>query len=304
MAIVKTASQVPSPQVIAFADLLDLDDYDVPSSVPALPEARSILAGQTVWVNDFNRNAAYLDLLAQAGGGMIAIVGGFAISDGGGLTADIAAGVALAGALKRFAADTVVLSNNSDNFIWAKQDGTYEVETTTTPPTGICCYIGCVTTAAGAVTVIDYSGVVYLYSGVSVRETADIGQPTDTPPATWNGYTKCQFRDYTWNGLAYKEISDGGYLSVAMSDANHTVTDTQGRKSVLKFTGTLTAARDIVLPNIPGMKISIVNKTTGGYSLQVKVSGQTGVTLNNGDIGTVYCDGTDYAAETAFTTAP
>lgn len=220
MAIVKTASQVPIPQVIDPSDILMLEDYDISSSVPSLPSARSILANETVWVNDFNRNAAYLDILSQSGSGMIAIISGLELIDGGGLTVDVSEGTALIGGLIQLpGGDSIVVADNTDNFIWLKQDNSLEsVNGSTTPPAGAVCYLGCVTTLTGAITVIDFSGVVYNYSGVPFRETGDTGEPADTPPVNWIGVTKTTGVVYQWNGGSYSYSPTESEFSTAVGD--------------------------------------------------------------------------------------
>ena len=66
----------------------------------------------------------------------------------------------------------------------------------------------------------------------------------------------------------------------------------QARNAVLVFTGTLTAARDVIVPSSD--KIYIVrNTTTGGFSLTVRTAAGTGVIVPAGVTSIVYCDGTN-----------
>lgn len=89
-----------------------------------------------------------------------------------------------------------------------------------------------------------------------------------------------------------------GYLSVAQGDvANLTLSTANGatdqaRNAVVNVTGALTAARNVVVPT--ANKVYIVrNATTGGFAITVKTSGGTGVSVPNGDVRLVYCDGTN-----------
>lgn len=94
------------------------------------------------------------------------------------------------------------------------------------------------------------------------------------------------------------EEAVGGYVSVAVTDGADTVltvsngTADQSRNMTLNFTGALTAARNVIAPAIE--KIYLVkNATTGGFAVTLKVSGQTGVSIPNGQTALVYVDGTD-----------
>lgn len=89
-----------------------------------------------------------------------------------------------------------------------------------------------------------------------------------------------------------------GYVSVAHDNAaNYTLTALNGtadeaRNMVLKITGTLTAARNVVCPTVE--KVYLVhNATTGGYAVTIKTSGGTGISVGNGVKRLVYCDGTN-----------
>ena len=88
-----------------------------------------------------------------------------------------------------------------------------------------------------------------------------------------------------------------GVASIAMSNADYTLTTANGatdqaRQAVLVFTGTLTAARNIICPSKQKTYI-VKNSTTGGFALTIKTSAGTGVTVPNGFTYIVYCDGTN-----------
>jgi hypothetical protein len=94
------------------------------------------------------------------------------------------------------------------------------------------------------------------------------------------------------------EDAIGGYTSVTVSDAGDTTLTTnngsadQARNMVLNLTGTIAAARNVLVPAIEKVYI-VKNATTGGFAVTVKVSGQTGVSVPNGSTYVLYVDGTD-----------
>lgn len=89
-----------------------------------------------------------------------------------------------------------------------------------------------------------------------------------------------------------------GYETQAITDGADTVltiangASSTARNYVLQLTGALTANRNLIVPAIEKSYI-IHNATTGGFSVTVKVSGQTGVTVANGKRALVYNNGTD-----------
>lgn len=88
-----------------------------------------------------------------------------------------------------------------------------------------------------------------------------------------------------------------GVSAITMTDADYTLTVSNGstdqsRKAVLVLSGTLSQTRNVICPS--SQKVYLVkNSTTGGKSIIIKTSAGTGVTVANGDIVLVYCDGTD-----------
>lgn len=88
-----------------------------------------------------------------------------------------------------------------------------------------------------------------------------------------------------------------GVGTVSMSDADTTITISNGssstaRKVVLTLTGTLTDARNLIVPSINKQYI-IYNNTTGGYAVTVKTSAGTGISVPNGQKRMVYGDSTN-----------
>jgi len=87
-----------------------------------------------------------------------------------------------------------------------------------------------------------------------------------------------------------------GLLSLALSDANTTLTAAQARNDVLSFTGTLTAQRDIVVPLAP-QQWTVRNGTT--QALQVIGATGTGVVVATSRTAILYADGTNILRATA-----
>ena len=89
--------------------------------------------------------------------------------------------------------------------------------------------------------------------------------------------------------------------------ANYTLTSNNGaadeaRKMFLDITGTLTAARNVVCPTASKLYF-IKNSTAGGFSVTLKTTAGTGITVPNGTKMVLYCDGTNVVdATTYFTT--
>jgi len=89
-----------------------------------------------------------------------------------------------------------------------------------------------------------------------------------------------------------------GYLSVAQGDvANLTLTTVNGgsdqaRNAVIRVTGALTATRNVVIQTAAKL-YTIANDTTGGFSIVVKTSAGTGVSVPPGAMMNIYSDGTN-----------
>ncbi len=94
------------------------------------------------------------------------------------------------------------------------------------------------------------------------------------------------------------EEAIGGYASVTVSNLGDTTLTTnngsadESRNMVINLTGTITAARNVICPAIEKLYV-VKNATTGGYAVTFKVSGQTGVTIPNGETYFVYVNGID-----------
>ena len=122
-------------------------------------------------------------------------------------------------------------------------------------------------------------------------------QATGENSGTWGQITN--------TNLLILEQAVGGYEAVAASVGTLTFTNgavSNGKNAVIKLTGTLGGAVNVVVPDSIEKTYVITNGTTGAYALTVKTSSGTGVTWAAADKGTkmVYSDGTN-VVDTAFT---
>ena len=100
----------------------------------------------------------------------------------------------------------------------------------------------------------------------------------------------------------FLERAEAGRITIDFpSDADHTLVTTAGseewRDKFIVFTDVavpLTANRDVVFPAKQGPEYIITNST--GFTLTLKISGQTGVTIADAVTGRYYYDGTDIVA--------
>jgi hypothetical protein len=89
-----------------------------------------------------------------------------------------------------------------------------------------------------------------------------------------------------------------GVVSITMTDANYTLTNFNGvsdesRNAVLVVGGTNAAVRDIIAPLVEKL-YWVKNSTVGGFGVRIIGSSGTGVTVPNGGVTPVYCDGTNF----------
>jgi hypothetical protein len=87
-------------------------------------------------------------------------------------------------------------------------------------------------------------------------------------------------------------------LKLAMTDANTTLTTQQHISSIMEFTGTLTADRNIVIPVKP-KQYTVFNNTTGGFNLQFIGATGTGILVAPGKRAIIYADNTNVVRVTA-----
>lgn len=81
-----------------------------------------------------------------------------------------------------------------------------------------------------------------------------------------------------------------GITSVAMASANVTLTALQYGKPIVVITGTLTANLNLIFPNIVN-KWTVINNTTGAFTITCKTAAGTGVVVNTAAL--IVGDGTN-----------
>jgi|TARA_R110000822_G_scaffold186283_2_gene325369 hypothetical protein len=108
--------------------------------------------------------------------------------------------------------------------------------------------------------------------------------------------------DTTWGAkvntvLEMLEDSIAGMVTISTTGGNTTLsvansaTD-QARMAVIKVTGTLSSNAILLIPAVT-KKYTIWNATSGSYTLSVKVSGGTAVTIGSGSKQNILSDGTN-----------
>jgi hypothetical protein len=89
-----------------------------------------------------------------------------------------------------------------------------------------------------------------------------------------------------------------GRFTLAMADANKTLTYEQAMAESMELTGALTALRDVIVPLVPRSYIVFAN-TSGGFGVRVISTSGTGITVADGKRAIVECDGTNVVRITA-----
>ena len=104
-------------------------------------------------------------------------------------------------------------------------------------------------------------------------------------------------------GQASVFVFDYTVISVA-GTGTYTLAGSELNRIVYKFTGALTGNRTVIVPATV-QQYWIDNSTTGAYTLTVRTSAGTGVTVSQGARGIFYCNGTDVIdADTSTISTP
>lgn len=262
-----------------------------PSTTTSPPLSSAVAIGDTAAaVTKLVRNAVISDALGNAIG--FGILAGFTITAGTGNIAVIAAGQAfLHGPLTVPASQNKALALSTTNFLWLQANGAVTANTATPPtaPTGAATiYLGAVTCDGTGVTNVDTSGVVYLRNGGLWRQTADTGDPADTPPSDIVLWTRTQAGLYVWDGTAHTRV---GAASVGSWSA--------GVPSASQVLWRKVFARPAVFAiSMPGSKAVAGTAATASTVLSIKKNGTQFATITfaaSGTTGTFAC-----AAQTSF----
>lgn len=100
----------------------------------------------------------------------------------------------------------------------------------------------------------------------------------------------------TWGAIlnSCMDLIEGafyGMTSKVVTGGSYTLTDSERRKRILSFAGTLNSEQTIVVANLVG-RWTVRNSTTGNYALKMKTSAGTAVEIPQGYCD-VWCDGND-----------
>ena len=109
---------------------------------------------------------------------------------------------------------------------------------------------------------------------------------------TWGGKTNSNLNLIQQSVAGYEAValSDGGTVTLAMTDA----TLSNARNMIIKFTGTLTTASTVTIPDgIEKFYIFDCSVVVGPTNLSIKTASGTGFTLNAAKIFAAYSDGTN-----------
>jgi len=113
---------------------------------------------------------------------------------------------------------------------------------------------------------------------------------TGEQTGTWGTTTNTQYDLF--------EAAISGAAAVTHDDtANYTLTtsngsDDEARHMFLDIGGTLTAARNVVVPTSNKLYF-VYNNTSGGFAVTVKTSAGTGISVANGERRLLRCDATN-----------
>ena len=121
---------------------------------------------------------------------------------------------------------------------------------------------------------------------------------------TWGDKTNTNLNLLQQAIAGYQEVSIAGgaqTTALAMTDA----TISNARNAVIKFTGTITGNQIVTIPDSIEKTYTIINGTSGAFTVQFKTVSGSGFTFSTTDKGTrlVYSNGTDVVDVNAlFTT--
>ena len=212
---------------------------------PTSPVSRGLNAGESAFLRaKLNANFAVVDTLARYGAGVYGVASGLVLSAGVGLLASVSPGTALIdGPVESASALSVAVPNTAASaWVWLLRPapgGTPTLWVSATPviPGSPGILLGSVSTAGGAVTGVDGSGVMQVVAGQGTRRTADAGPPTDTPPADASFRAITAAGTFYWAGAGY--TGGAGYRTLLLG-AVHNVTLTPATNYLVgwDFSGT------------------------------------------------------------------
>jgi|GEM_PF-3617575 len=240
--------------------------------------------GMTAGVSNLlNQLVSKVQTLSQSGACGYGIAFGLDLSGGAGLTLNCSPGTALVGdVVTQSSAISAVLPDGLSSFIWMTGTGALAWnQDHTQPPTGGVVFLGTVTTSAGLIAAIDYSGRVTTSDGMRFRSTGDSFAPVDQLPSNSRVFTKTQIGTYFWDGTAHQAVVSASNQHLISSRQ----TTLNADKSLLISDANLQwftasgASRNVSLPDPSltpiGLRFTIVNAgdatiSTQNYNLILK----------------------------------
>lgn len=145
-------------------------------------------------------------------------------------------------------------------------------------------------TAAAATSTTQIATTAFVTAADNLKANAANAALTGTPtaPTAAAGTTTTQlattaFVQAAANGMLTKSVAGGATVTLTAAEAGN---------AILKFTGALTANISVVVPTATGTW-TVINATTGAYTLTVKTSAGTGIAITQGLNWGVICDGTN-----------
>jgi len=124
---------------------------------------------------------------------------------------------------------------------------------------------------------------------------------TGEQAGTWGATTNTNLGtliEQAISGYTTQAITDGADTTITIPNGSSGV----GRNMYLELTGTLTAARNLIVPANRKLYF-IYNNTSGGFAVTVKVSGLTGVSVPNGVKTVLVSNGTDIVDAISYSTS-
>lgn len=203
------------PAVVVPSGFIDPAEGE-PTTLSSLIVGMTALEAVPVW----QEWAAAIDALGRFGGGARAVNSGLALGTAASLSLPIGAGqasidgpVTVPTATTKAVSDGIYDGGNYAGvriFAYLTQAGTITVvNNSLTAPSANCVFLGSCRTNGGAVVDTDESGVMrLLQGGILYRRTADLGPPTDSPPANVMFLAHTAGGYYLWTGTAYVPILD------------------------------------------------------------------------------------------------
>lgn len=126
-------------------------------------------------------------------------------------------------------------------------------------------------------------------------------------PTTWGTVANTVFSRMEeaiagYSSISLASLGGAGYTLDDTQYVENTGTTAESHLAILKATGTLTASENVILPARTKHTL-FWNATSGAFTVTVKTSGGTGVTVPQGYVQWIFCDGTNVeAAGSAFST--